>query len=125
MNLVRVKLECRHCRMTGLNAFGLCLAEGLYPVTQMQRSKRGRDLERALSRSVDRAAPRATGQRESLAALLDRRGGKRWRDQYQRDERSAQGKSQHCGPTFPSCRKGTNLESATTSIKRFALTGKV
>jgi hypothetical protein len=85
----------------------------------------GRDLERALSRSVDRAAPRATGQRESLAALLDRRGGKRWRDQYQRDERSAQGKSQHCGPTFPSCRKGTNLESATTSIKRFALTGKV
>jgi hypothetical protein len=41
VNLVRVKLECRHCRMTGLNAFGLFLAEGLYPVTQMQRSKRG------------------------------------------------------------------------------------
>jgi hypothetical protein len=38
VNLVRVKLECRHCRMTGLNAFGHCLAEGLYPVTQMQRS---------------------------------------------------------------------------------------
>jgi hypothetical protein len=61
VNLIRIELERRHCWMTGLDAFGKSLAKGLHRVAQMQGSKRGRDLERALSRSIDGVAPHVIG----------------------------------------------------------------
>src|SRR5258708_14707784 len=93
--------------MTGVNALGERLAQGFDGVAQMQGSEWWRDLERTLSNPIDGVAPRAIGQRESLAALLGRRRGERRRYQHQRDERLAQGKSQHCGTTFSNCGYGT------------------
>ena len=77
VNLVRIELERRHCRMAGLDAFGESLAETFDWVAQMQGSEWWRDLERALSHSIDRVAPRAISLRERLAALLGRRHGQR------------------------------------------------
>ena len=67
--------NCRHGRMAGDDALGQGLGEGFDRVALVQRAERWRDLERAWSHPVDGMAARAIGERESLAALLGRRGG--------------------------------------------------
>src|ERR1700738_2903497 len=63
--------------MTCVDALGKRLAQRFDRVAQMEGSKRGRDLKRTFSNSIDGVAPCAFGQRESLAALLGRRYGQR------------------------------------------------
>src|SRR5260370_41791486 len=77
MNLIRIELEHRHCRVTGFDAFGQSLAESLHRVAKVQGSEWWRDLEWTLSNPIDGVAARAIGERERLAALLGRRHGQR------------------------------------------------
>jgi len=77
IDLVRIELERRHCRVTGFDAFGQSLAECFDRVTQMQGSEWWRDLERTLSHLIDGMAPRAIVERKRFAALFGRRHGQR------------------------------------------------
>ena len=95
-DLIGLELEGRHRRMTGVDAFGQRLSEGLDRVTLVQRPERRRDLERAWRNLVDRMALRAIVQRKGLAALLLRRSRRSRRQGNERKRQRHQNSSDHC-----------------------------
>src|SRR5581483_5666852 len=69
-NLVRLEAKLRHVRMTGDDALAERFLQRLHWITQMQRAKRRRELERARAHLVDRVTARTIGARQCPAALL-------------------------------------------------------
>src|SRR5262245_18360737 len=72
VDLVRIELELRHGRMSGLDAFGERLRQVCYRIALVQGPERRRNLERALADAVDGVTPCAIVECERLAALLFR-----------------------------------------------------